>query len=268
MEHPHPSKYGVVYVEKKMLKKITEKPKDEDGHFISTGIYKLPFTIFKTIEEYVSQGMYALSVVVQGLVEQGKTISTRPAEMWKDIVYPWDLIIITEEMIHRIPASTSGIIEKGVTLKGAVSIGKDTTIYSGCYIVGPVAIGDGCEIGPNACIFPSTTIGNNVVVRPFCELRNSVIMDDVHIGSNTALSHSIVGRGSILGGNSSTIIDAATIEIEGEYKKIDTIGAMIGEDCSLGSHLVTDPGVIIGRKCTINPHNYLTKSIPSGSKVM
>ena len=49
-----------------------------------------------------------------------------------DIVYPWDLISVNETMIHHIPSSTSGVVEKGVTIKGAVSIGKDTTIYSGC----------------------------------------------------------------------------------------------------------------------------------------
>ncbi|MEA1981845.1 MAG: rhodanese-like domain-containing protein, partial [candidate division Zixibacteria bacterium] len=48
---------------------------------------------------------------------------------------------------------SGGIIEKGVVIKGSVLVGNDTKIYSGCYIVGPVVIGDGCEIGPNACIF-------------------------------------------------------------------------------------------------------------------
>ncbi|MFH1101128.1 MAG: bifunctional sugar-1-phosphate nucleotidylyltransferase/acetyltransferase [Methanobacteriota archaeon] len=267
-EHPHPSKYGVVLVEKKELKKIVEKPKDEEGRFISTGIYKFPSSVFETLEEFTSQGVYALSTIVQSLVETGKKITTIPAQVWKDIVYPWDLISITEEMIHRAPASVSGIIEKGVTMKGAVSIGEDTVIYSGCYIVGPVAIGSGCEIGPNACIFPSTTIGNNTVIHPFSEIRNSVIMNDVHIGSHASLSHSIIGTGCTIESNCSTIVNKATIEIEGEYKKIETIGAMIGEDCTIGSHTVIEPGIILGRRCHISPFKKITKNVPSESKVM
>ena len=39
-EHTHPSKYGVVFVKKSILKEIVEKPKGELGKFISTGIYK------------------------------------------------------------------------------------------------------------------------------------------------------------------------------------------------------------------------------------
>jgi len=191
-EHPHPSKYGVVFIEKGSLNKIVEKPKEEMGKFISTGIYKLPKSIFSKMEEISSQGSYALSSVVQSILDDGKNIHTILTDSWMDIVYPWDLIHVNETMIHDASSSVSGTIEKGVMIKGNVSVGKDTTIYSGCYIVGPVVIGEGCEIGPNACIFPSTTIGNNSVVHPFSEIRNSVIMNDTHIGSNSFVKNSIV----------------------------------------------------------------------------
>ena len=267
-EHPHPSKYGVVFIEKGNLKNIVEKPKEEMGKFISTGIYKLPKSIFDKIEELSSQGKYALSTVVQSILDDKNTINTIITDSWMDIVYPWDLIHVNEAMIHSASLSVSGTVEKGVTIKGDVSVGKDTTIYSGCYIVGPVVIGEGCEIGPNACIFPSTTIGNNSVVHPFSEIRNSVIMDDTHIGSNSFVKNSIVGRGSIIENNFSSMDGKSTIEIEKEFKKIDNIGAMIGEDCNIGSHVVVGPGKIIGRKCKIAPMKRIIENIPSNSKVM
>ena len=186
-----------------------------------------------------------------------------------DIVYPWDLISVNESMIQTTHESTAGTIEKGVTIKGPVFIGKDTKIYAGCYIVGPVVIGDSCEIGPHACIFPSTSIGNNTVVHPFSEIRNSVIMDDVHIASTSFISHSIIGKGCLIGDGFSTIIGKTTIEIENEFKRLETpIGAMIGEDCIIKSHVVVDPGRIIGRKCIISPMNHIIKNIASESKVI
>jgi len=267
-EHPHPSKYGVVFIEKNNLKKIVEKPKEEIGKFISTGIYKLPKSIFSKIEELSSQGIYALSTVVQSILDDGKNINTIVTDSWMDIVYAWDLIHVNETMIHNASSSISGTIEKGVTMKGTVSVGKNTAIYSGCYIVGPVVIGDGCEIGPNACIFPSTTIGNNSVVHPFSEVRNSVVMNDVHIGSNSFIKNSIVGRGSIIENNFSSTSGRSTVEIEGEFKKLEEIGSMIGEDCNIGSNVVVDPGKIIGRRCKIAPMKRIIDSIPSNSKVM
>ncbi|UCF13674.1 MAG: NTP transferase domain-containing protein [Thermoplasmatales archaeon] len=267
-EHTHPSKYGVVFVKKSILKEIVEKPKGELGKFISTGIYKLPSSVFDDVEELTSQGVYALSSVIQSIVEKGENISTIIADSWMDIVYPWDLIHVNEAMIHSTSASVSGIIEKGVTMKGAISVGKNTTISSGCYIVGPVVIGEGCEIGPNACIFPSTTIGNNSVVQPFSEIRNSVLMNDVHIGSNSFISHSVIARGSIMAYNFSSMPGKATIEIEGEFKKLENIGTMIGENCTLGSSVIVEPGIIIGRRCEISPMKRIMKNVSSGSKVM
>lgn len=268
-EHPYPSKYGVVFVENNSIRRIVEKPKEDVGKYISTGIYKLPRSVFTDIERCTSEGFHALSSVIQSLVDKEKHINTVLAKSWMDVVYPWDLIYVNEAMIQGASASVGGIIERGVTMKGAVSVGKDTKIYSGSYIVGPVVIGEGCEIGPNACIFPSTTIGNNVVIHPFSEIRSSVIMNDVHIASNSFISRSVVGRGNTIGNNFSTIARKSTIEIEDEFKKLDMpIGVMIGEDCIIESHVVTEPGIIIGRKCKINSLKRILKNVPSESKVM
>jgi len=267
-EHPQPSKYGVVFIEKEKLRRIVEKPPEEIGEFISTGIYKFPKNVFNVIERISSEGIYALSTVVQNLIDEGKIINTIRTDAWMDIVYPWDLIKVNEVMIHNTQSTKGGVIEKNVTIKGDVFIGKDTKIYSGSYIVGPVVIGEGCEIGPNVCIFPSTTIGNNSVVNPFSEIQNSVIMDDVHIGSNSFIIQSIIAKGSRIGSNFSSITGNKVIEIEGEFKKLKKIGTMIGEDCSIGGHVVIDPGVIIGRKCRITSMKRIRENISSNTEVM
>ena len=267
-EHVHPSKYGVVVVEKNILKEIVEKPAEEGGKFISTGIFKFPDSIFEKVEKVTSQGVYELTDVIQSVVDRGEKIRSIRSDFWMDIVYPWDLLIVNERMLHTTKTSTSGVIENGVTMKGPISVGENTRIYAGSYISGPVVIGDGCEIGPNACIFPSTTIGNNAVVHPFSEIRNSVIMNDVHIGSNSFVSHSVIGRGSVIGGNFSSIAGKATIEIEEEFNKLDNIGVMIAEDCVIGSNVVVEPGMLIGRGCEISSLKRVMKNIASQSNVM
>jgi glucose-1-phosphate thymidylyltransferase len=268
-EHPHPSKYGVVFVEDRSIRRIVEKPKEDIGKYISTGIYKLPRSVFTDIQQYTSEGAHALSSIIQSLVDKGKYINTIFAKSWMDIVYPWDLITVNEVMIQEMSQSTSGVIEKGVTMKGLVSVGRGTKIYSGCYIVGPVVIGENCEIGPNACIFPSSSIGNNTAIHPFSEIRSSVIMNDVHIASNVQISRSVIGKGCVIGDNFSTITGKTTIEIENEFKRLDTpIGAIIGEDCIIESHVVVDPGKIIGRKCHISPMKHIRNNVPSETKVM
>jgi UDP-N-acetylglucosamine diphosphorylase/glucosamine-1-phosphate N-acetyltransferase len=267
-EHIPSTKYGVVFLENHNLKELVEKPKEEIGKFISTGIYKFPMNVFKKIEQLNKEGIHDLSSVVQSLLKDDMIFSTNIADSWMDVGYPWDLIQVNEIMLQNIKGLTGGTIEKNVTIKGDVSIGKDTKIYSGSYIIGPVIIGKGCEIGPNACIFPSTSIGDNSVIYPFTEIRNSIIMNDVHIGSNSFISNSVVARGNILGHNFSSSSGENTMEIEDEYIKIKNIGSLIGEDCTIENHVVVDPGLIIGRKCNICSMKRIRKNIQSNSKVM
>ena len=68
--------------------------------------------------------------------------------------------------------------------------------------------------------------------------------------------------------NFSSITGDNTVEIDGELKKLENLGAMIGEDCNFGSHVVIDPGIIIGRKCNIESMKKITKEVPSNTKVM
>ena len=260
-------KYGAVALEKDTLKGISKKP-DRKSKFISTGIYKLPSSIFKDIEKMGLEGIYDLTNIIQILIDRGVKIKSVNADLWMEFVYPWDLIHVNEFMTHFTPSSVSGIIEKGVTIKGSVSVGKNTTIYSGCYIIGPVAIGEGCEIGPNACIFPSTTIGNDSVIHPFSQIRNSVILDDTHIGSNSFISHSIIGRGCILGNNFSNMVGNAIKKIEEKFEELDSIGSMIGEHSIINDHVVAEPGIIIGRNCHIKSVKRIMENIPSECKVM
>ena len=267
-EHSQLSKYGLVFIEKGFLKELVEKPKEDLGKYISTGIYKLPKTVFNKIEKLSKEGIYDLSSVIQSIVKDGAKINTILADRWMDIVYPWDIIQVNEAMTHTISSSKGGIIEKDVFIKGNVSIGKDTKIYSGCYLVGPAVIGEGCEIGPNACIFPSTAIGDNSVINPFVEIRNSVIMKDTHIGSNSFITNSVIARGSIIGNNFSSNSGESIIEVEGEINKITNLGALIGEDCTIESHVVVESGIIIGRKCKIDALKKICKNIESNSKVM
>jgi glucose-1-phosphate thymidylyltransferase len=94
-------------------------------------------------------------------------------------------------------------------------------------------------------------------------------MDDVHMASTAHISHSVIGKGCVIGDTFSTITGKTIIEIENEFKRLDSpIGAIVGEDCVIESHVVVDPGKIIGRKCYISPMKHIRKNIPSETKVM
>ncbi len=267
-EHSCPSKYGVIYRENNSLKRIVEKPKSLVGKFISTGIYKFPNSIFTYLKDSINNGNFGIPSTIQTLLDQNKIIKTVEADQWMDIVYPWDLININEIIMSGISDSIGGIIEKGVVIKGSVSIGKDTIVYPGCCIMGPVIIGKNCEIGPNVCIFPSTAIADNVVINSFCEIRNSLIFDDSNISSHSIISQSIIGRGNIIGNNLSSSPGDAIVEVDNELVKMENMGSMIGEHCKIGNNVILEPGIIIGKNCKIASMKNINKNIPTEGLVI
>ncbi|MBI4283543.1 MAG: NTP transferase domain-containing protein, partial [Chloroflexi bacterium] len=193
----NPARYGVVATEDGVVKGIAEKPKEAEGNVVNTGIYALSREVFDFVEDELG-----IPDVINKMLACGCTVSAQETDgVWLDVVYPWDILSLNDAVLRQIPASLAGTIEKGASLKGLVSVGKDTVIRSNSYIVGPVVIGGNCDIGPNVCILPATSIGDNVVISSFSELRNSVIGDDVNIGAGSIIQDSVIDKGCIIKGH-------------------------------------------------------------------
>ncbi len=263
-----PSKYGVVELSSNVVRNIIEKPEEEISNLISTGIYKLPVSIFDDIEKVMKDGRYDMTSVLQSILAKKKIIAVTTKGTWQDIVYPWDIINVNSMALNNNESHTSGRIERNVTLKGSVSIGKGTIIRSGAYIVGPTKIGEGCEIGPNVTIYPSTSIGNNVRIGPNSVIEHSVIMSDVRIGATCHISNSVIGDGVEIGPQFCSTSRSGNIEMDNELHKVEHIGALIGERTMIGDQVSVIGGTIIGSNCDISSQKIISKEIPDNSSVI
>ena len=259
----NPTRFGVVIVEKGMVKNIVEKPKQAESNIINTGIYAFTEEVFGSIELELD-----IPDAINNMLAQGKSIRAVETDgTWLDVAYPWDILSVNDAILRRIPANLNGMIETGVALKGLVSVGKDTVIRSNSYIVGPVVIGEGCDIGPNVCIFPSTSIADNVVISPFTEIKNSVIGDDVNIGSGSIIQDSVIDKGCVIGGRFTACSGETEVKVNGEHHLVK-VGAMLGEGCSLGDSVTAQPGVIVGNYSQIKALKLIGDRLPDRSLVV
>lgn len=258
-----PARYGVVTIEGGLVKDIVEKPKEAKGNIVNTGIYAFSREIFDSIEAELG-----IPDVINKMLAHGYTISAQETDdAWLDIVYPWDILSLNNAVLRRIPVSLGGTIEAGVSVKGLVSVGKDTVIRSNSYILGPVVIGENCDIGPNVCILPATSIGDNVVVSSFSEIKNSVIGDDVNIGAGSIIQDSVIDEGCIIKGHFTACSGQAEVRVNDEYHLVN-VGAMLGVGCNLGNNVVAQPGVIMGNYSQIQAMKLLSGKLPDRSFVL
>jgi len=266
----NPPRSSVVMVDKGVVKEAMRHERraigynQEPGIFmVNTGIYAFSREIFDFIEDE-----QILPAVLSNMINKGKEINALETKgTWLDVTYPWDIISLNASVLRNIRESISCTIENNVAIRGNVLLGENTVIMANSCIMGPVVIGRGCEIGPNVCILPSTSIGDNVCVLPFTEIRNSVIGNDVSIGSGSIVQDSVIDRGCIIKGHFAAISDEAEIKIGNEYHKVNT-GAMLGEGCKLGSHVVARPGVIVGKNTQVQSMNTISGQLPDKSLVV
>jgi glucose-1-phosphate thymidylyltransferase len=258
----NPVRYGVVTIEEDVVKDIVEKPREATSNIINTGIYAFTNEIFKFIEPELD-----IPDVLNKMIAQGYPITAKEIDgTWLDVVYPWDILSLNDIVLRQIPASLGGIIEAGVSVKGAVSVGKDTVIRSNSYIAGPVVIGTGCEIGPNVCIQSATSIGDNVIISPFSEIKNSVVGNDVSIGPGCIIQDSVIDKGCIIQGHFTAFSSQAEIKVDDKHHQAN-VGAMLGEDCRLSNGVVAQPGVIVGNYSQIQAMKLISGRLPDRSLV-
>ena len=245
-----------------MVKSIVEKPEEVASNVVNTGVYAFTKEIFSFVETRLD-----IPDVLNNMLAQGYPISAQEADgTWLDVVYPWDILSLNDAVLGQMQANLGGTIEAGVSLKGLVSVGKDTVIRSNSYIVGPVVIGNHGDIGPHVCILPATSIGNNVVISPFCHISSSVIGNDVSIGPGCVIQDSVIDNGCIIKGHLTAYSGEADVRVDDENHSV-SVGAMFGEGCKLGNNVVAQPGVIVGNHCQVQALKQLSGRLPDKSLV-
>lgn len=259
----NPRRYGVLTTEKGILKGITEKPKDPTSNIINTSIYAFNKKVFEFIRPELD-----IPDVLNKMISKGVAIYAHETEgVWLDAVYPWDILILNGVVLQRLNASLGGQVEALVAIKGQVSIGKGTIIRSNSYLAGPLIIGENCDIGPNVCLMAATSIGDNVAISPFTEITNSVIGHDVTIGSGCMVQDSVIDQGCNIKGHLTACSGNAEVEIGDERHRV-TVGAMLGEGCTLDYGVVAQPGVILGNHSQVQAMKLIMGRLPDRSLVL
>lgn len=261
-----PSKYGVVETEKQRVVRIVEKPETPSSRLISTGIYRFTPEIRDYLEG--TEGV-ALTDAVNTLVDDEHTVTTVPTEdAWEDIVHPWDLLSVNHRVLRRMDApEVQGETEDTVTIRGPCRIGEGTVVRQGTQILGPVSIGDHCDIGPNVVIRGPASIGDHVHIGPFGDLENVVVHDNAVIDTGAILRHSIIDTGARLGPRVAADRGPAIYETDHEFTRIDSLGAVIGQDAFIGANVVLEPAAVIGTQASIAP-NRTVHRVPDKAQVI
>lgn len=263
---------GIIEVSQNQVIRLHEKTATPPSHMANAGLYLFTPDIFNIISQTPKspRGEYEITDSIQLMIDQGHLITYQKLSYWLDLSYPWDLLPANESLLPGIEPQNLGEIEDNVILKGSVSIGKNTVVRSGSYLVGPVVIGQDCEIGPNCFIRPHTSIGNNCHIGGAVEIKNSIIMKGSKIPHHNYIGDSVIGEECNLGAGTKIAnlrLDKKSITVAGVDTKKRKLGAIIGDKVETGINTSINVGSMIGNNTHIGPGAIVSGIVLPNSKV-
>ena len=263
---------GVVELRKGKVVRIYEKVEKPPSRMVNAGLYLFTPDIFDSISQTSKspRGEYEITDSLQLLINQGRYISYQEINYWLDLGYPWDLLSANEFLMKTIEPRNLGEVEENVVIKGLVSIGKDTVVRSGSYIVGPVIIGQDCDLGPNCYLRPYTAIGDNCHIGAAVEVKNSIIMRGSKIPHHNYVGDSVIGEECNFGAGTKIAnlrMDEKNITVAGMDTKRRKLGAIIGDRVETGINACINVGTVIGNNTHIGPGAMASGVISPDSRI-
>lgn len=201
------------------------------------------------------------------LFDTSKTIAQ---DIFRDVVYPWDILDLIHDFILDIGDSLSE--EHFYQLSENVWAEKSAQIAPTAYIEGPCIIDSGASIRHCAFIRGSAIIGKNCVVGNSTELKNCILFDNVQVPHYNYVGDSVLGFSAHMGAGAITSnikCDKTPVTIRHKALSMTSnrvkVGAFIGDFAEIGCGSVLNPGTVIGRRCIVYPLSSVRGTIPGES---
>ena len=196
--------------------------------------------------------------------------NTIASELFKDSVYPWDILDSIKDFILYIGEKLDPALYDHP--EAGVWIAKDAKVAPTASIGSPCIIDREAEIRHCAYIRGSAIVGKGAVVGNSCELKNCVLFDKVQVPHFNYVGDSVLGYKSHMGAGAVTSnvkSDKTLVSVKAKDEVIETgrkkFGAMLGDNVEVGCNSVLCPGTVIGKNSNIYPLSRVRGVVPSDS---
>ena len=196
--------------------------------------------------------------------------NTIASELFKDSVYPWDILDSIKDFILYIGEKLDPALYDHP--EAGVWIAKDAKVAPTASIGSPCIIDREAEIRHCAYIRGSAIVGKGAVVGNSCELKNCVLFDKVQVPHFNYVGDSVLGYKSHMGAGAVTSnvkSDKTLVSVKAKDEVIETgrkkFGAMLGDNVEVGCNSVLCPGTVIGKNSNVYPLSRVRGVVPPGS---
>ncbi|MFN8671030.1 MAG: sugar phosphate nucleotidyltransferase [Candidatus Sericytochromatia bacterium] len=242
----NPLEFGVVITDNDgKIERFLEKPTSSEvfSDTINTGIYilepevlqYLPANTEKDFSKDLFPTLLKNNEPMYGYIAQGYWCDVGNLETYRTSNYD----VLNGKVDIKVPYEEK---EKGIF------IGEGAVIDPTAVLEAPCVIGNNCYIGKNVKISSNSIIGDNIIVSEGASLKRPVLWNGAYIDKNSSLSGCVIGKNT---------------KIKSEARILE--GAVIGDDCLVGSKSEIRPEVRVWPSKNIESSSIIKDSLVWGT---
>ncbi len=199
-------------------------------------------------------------------------ISELPEELQSllDVTYPWEVLAKLDLFTKTIADNRHGQIHETAVLEGNVFVHESAKIAPHVYIEGPAYLGENAAVKHGAYLRAGVVLAKGAEVGAKTEVKRALFLPKAKAAHLNYVGDSVLGSNVNLGAgvklaNFKTY--GTNITIAGHETGLRKIGALIGDNASLGCNAVTTPGTILGKNTIVYNGAVLRGVIPANTVV-
>jgi UDP-N-acetylglucosamine diphosphorylase / glucose-1-phosphate thymidylyltransferase / UDP-N-acetylgalactosamine diphosphorylase / glucosamine-1-phosphate N-acetyltransferase / galactosamine-1-phosphate N-acetyltransferase len=186
------------------------------------------------------------------------------------VTYPWEILKCLDDFTVAIQDYRAGKIHPTAVVEGNVYLHESASIGPHAYIEGPAWIGEGAQVGHGAYVRGGVVLAPKAKVGHATEVKRSLFLEGAAAPHLNYVGDSVLGRKVNIGAgvklaNFNNM--GTTIKIEGQSTGLRKLGAMLGDEVTLGCNAATAPGTIVGARTMVYQGAMLRGVIPADSIV-
>jgi UDP-N-acetylglucosamine diphosphorylase / glucose-1-phosphate thymidylyltransferase / UDP-N-acetylgalactosamine diphosphorylase / glucosamine-1-phosphate N-acetyltransferase / galactosamine-1-phosphate N-acetyltransferase len=187
-----------------------------------------------------------------------------------NVTYPWEILQCLDDFTATIQDYRAGKIHPTAVVEGKVYLHETASIGPQAYVEGPAWIGEGAQVGHGAYVRGGVVLAPKAKVGHATEVKRSLFLEGAAAPHLNYVGDSVLGRKVNIGAgvklaNFNNM--GTTIKIEGQSTGLRKLGAMLGDEVTLGCNAATAPGTIVGARTMVYQGAMLRGVIPADSIV-
>ncbi len=187
-----------------------------------------------------------------------------------EVMYPWEILKKLDEFTATLQDHRAGNIHPTAVVEGNVYMHETASIGPHAYVEGPLWIGEGALIGHAAYVRGGVVLAAHAKVGHATEVKRSLFLEDAKAPHLNYVGDSILGRKVNIGAgvklaNFNNL--GTPIKIDGHATGLRKLGAMLGDEVTLGCNVATAPGTVVGKRTMVYQGSMLRGVVPGDSIV-